>query len=204
MKKILYGTLIITTLLLITSISIHTLMAKTPQQPYEVLAVKGNLELRYYPEAVMATVKNRDTTYKSSSNNNFRVLANYIFGGNSNNEKIAMTAPVHMAFEKESSSMSFVMPEGYNLQNLPQPSGSSVQLHKANEEYVAVVRFGGFASDKKIKQKQEELKTLLLIEGIEHDNQFRFLGYNAPWDLINRRNEVIVGISKETVALMMK
>jgi len=171
-------------------------MAKTPQQPYQKIGSKGSLEFRYYPESVMATVNNPDTTYRGSSSKNFRVLAGYIFGGNEKSQKIAMTAPVHMNSNKEGSSMSFVMPDGYNLNNLPAPSASSIKLVKTEEEYVAVIRFSGYASDKKIAEKQKELNDLLNREGIENLNNFRFLGYNAPWDFLFRRNEVIVGISK--------
>lgn len=178
-------------------------MAKTPQQLYKEIATLGNLELRYYPEAIMATVKNKDTTFGGSSGKNFRVLAGYIFGSNASNEKIAMTAPVHMTFEKDTSTMSFVMPQGYNLNNLPTPSGSSIDLHKAEEEYVAVIRFGGYASDDKINMKQDALKDLLKQEGIGHNNNFRYLGYNAPWDFLFRRNEILVGISKDS-AMKMK
>ena len=175
-------------------------MAKTPQQPYQKIGNKGELEFRYYPESVMATVKNSDTTYKGSSSKNFRVLARYIFGGNEKNQKIAMTAPVHMTRDSNSANMSFVMPEGYDLNNLPAPSQAGIHIHKVQEEYVAVIRFGGYATDKKIAEKENELKDLLQQHGIAHFNNFRYLGYNAPWDFLFRRNEVIVGVSKEAAA----
>jgi hypothetical protein len=187
-------------LLMIISIAIiNTLMAKTPQQPYKELAVKEGLEFRYYPEAVLASVTNNDGTYKGSANKNFRVLAGYIFGGNQSKNKIAMTAPVHMEMNNGKSTMSFVMPEGYSLENLPKPSSGVVQLHKSAEEYVAVIRFGGWASDEKIESKKNELYEQLSKLGITHQNNFRYLGYNAPWDIFFRRNEIIVSISKEVV-----
>ncbi len=176
----------------------HYIMAKTPQQPYQKIGSQGIIEFRYYPESVMATVNNSDTTYRGSSGKNFRALAGYIFGGNEKSEKIAMTAPVHMSRDNSGASMSFVMPDGYNLNNLPTPATPSIKLHKTEEEYVAVIRFGGYSSDKKIAEKQKELDELLKKEGIEHLNNFRFLGYNAPWDFLFRRNEIIVSISKES------
>ena len=187
-----------------TILTVHTLMAKTPQQPYNEICTKGDLEFRYYPEAVMATVKNQDTTYRGSSSKNFRVLAGYIFGGNEKKQNIAMTAPVHMAHDTAGSSMSFVMPQGYALDNLPAPVGSGIDLHQVPAEYVAVIRFGGYASDKRIAEKQNELNLLLKKAGVDHMNNFRFLGYNAPWDFLFRRNEIIVGISAEAVANMKK
>lgn len=196
MKK---GTLLIITIAagIIFIIAIGSIMAKTPQQPYKEIKTIGQLEIRYYPSAVMASVQSPRSGYSASSNNNFRKLAGYIFGDNQQQAKIAMTAPVHMEWDNQGSSMSFVMPEGYTLQNLPKPSASDIRLHASEEEYVAVLRFGGYASDKAIAEKQEELQRLLKQAGIQHNSHFRFLGYNAPWDFINRRNEVIVRISKE-------
>ena len=178
-------------------IAIGSIMGKTPQQPYKEIRSIGSLEIRFYPKAVMASVRSPQSGYTESSNNNFRKLAGYIFGDNQQQSKIAMTAPVHMDWDDKGSSMSFVMPEGYNLQNLPKPKESDIQLHTSDEEYVAVLRFGGYASDNVIKEKKAELETLLAKAGIRHDGNFRYLGYNAPWDFINRRNEVIVRISKD-------
>ena len=174
-------------------------MAKTPQQPYKELGKIDELEFRYYPQSVMASVTNSDSTYRGSANKNFRVLAGYIFGGNQSSNKIAMTAPVHMQMENGKSTMSFVMPEGYNLNNLPKPSSGAIELHTSPEEYVAVIRFGGWASDSKIESRKKELNDRLSKLGIKHNNNFRFLGYNAPWDILFRRNEIVVGISKEAV-----
>ncbi len=174
-------------------------MAKTPQQPYKELGKKDGIEFRYYPEAVFASVTNNDSTYRGSSNQNFRVLAGYIFGGNQSSDKIAMTAPVHMQMQNGKSTMSFVMPEGYNLNNLPKPSSGVIELHTSDEEYVAVIRFGGWASDAKIEAKKKELNEQLSKLGIQHNNNFRFLGYNAPWDFLFRRNEIVVGISKAAI-----
>ena len=196
-KLLIYSTL--TLLVVVITTTILTLMAKTPQQPYKELGKKDEVEFRYYPGAVMASVTNRTPTYKGSANKNFRVLAGYIFGGNQSNNKIAMTAPVHMQMENGQSTMSFVMPEGYNLSNLPKPSSGAIELHTSPEEYVAVIRFGGWASDEKIESRKKELNEQLSKLGIQHLNNFRYLGYNAPWDIFFRRNEIVVGISKEAV-----
>jgi hypothetical protein len=185
------------TLSLAFIIAVGSIMAKTPQQPYKEIRSIGAVEIRFYPEAVMASVKSDQSGYGAGSNKNFRKLAAYIFGDNQQQSKIAMTAPVHMDWNDKGSSMSFVMPEGYNLQNLPRPKASDIQLHTSEEEYVAVLQFGGYASDKAIEEKKAELENLLKKAGIHHDGNFRYLGYNAPWDFMNRRNEVIVRISKE-------
>ena len=178
-------------------------MGKTPQQPYKEILTKEGIEFRYYPAAVMATVRSKGNTYTGNSSNYFRALAGYIFGNNEKQDKIAMTAPVHMTKEDGQSAMSFVMPEGYTLQNLPKPNSKAVELHTAPEEYIAAIRFGGYASDSEIEEKKKKLKSALDALHITYDNNFRFLGYNAPWDFLFRRNEVIVSISKDD-ALKLK
>ena len=42
----------------------------------------------------------------------------------------------------------------------------------------------------KIKMLKKELKTL----NIKHKENFKFLGYNPPYQLIDRKNEIIVEI----------
>lgn len=157
----------------------------------------GNVEIRFYPKAVMATVTGEGNSYTGSGNQLFGQLAGYIFGSNDKKEKIAMTAPVYMEAAQGKSSMTFVMPEEYQLSTLPKPNNREVKIHESEDEYVAVLRFSGYASEKEILQKKAELEASLKAAGIQHQGHFRYLGYNAPWDFINRRNEVMLRIKKE-------
>lgn len=191
------ATIIIAVVVAAVTTLFYVIMGNTPEQPYAEVRKAGNIEFRYYPKAWMATVTSTDTTYKKSSNNNFRKLAAYIFGGNKGKKEIAMTAPVRMSFGATQSEMSFVMPAGYDMKNLPAPLGREIQLHESAAEYVAVLRFGGYASDDKIANKKEQLFAELKTLAINHSNDVRYLGYNAPWAIIFRRNEVVVSISKE-------
>ena len=61
-------------------------------------------------------------------------------------------------------------------------------------EYVAVLRFGGFASDATIQAKRNALARILDARSIRHKGDFRFLGYNPPFQWFGRRNEVVVGV----------
>jgi SOUL heme-binding protein len=183
--------------LALASLNISNLLAKTPEQPYSEIRTIGSVEVRFYPKAIMATVSGDGTSYTGSSNQLFGKLAGYIFGSNDKKEKIAMTAPVYMEAGQGKSSMTFVMPENYQLGTLPKPNSGDVKIHESEDEYVAVLRFSGYASEKEILQKKAELETALKAAGIKHLGYFRYLGYNAPWDFINRRNEVMFRIKKE-------
>ncbi len=167
----------------------------TQQQPYTVLRSTEDLEIRRYPEALIATVVRPGGAYSQVSNSGFRQLAGYIFGGNEGGQKIAMTAPVHMELGTDSARMSFVMPEELSMDSLPRPNDPDVRLQKAPEEVVAALRFGGFTSEEKIQEYSAQLLEELVRQGLTAIGPVRYLGYNPPWQLVGRRNEVIVAIA---------
>ena len=167
---------------------------KVEEQKFTVIKKYPEFEIRFYPSAVLATVYSKAKTYKELAEPGFNKLAGYIFGGNDKDTKIAMTAPVRMDINDSNSSMSFVMPSNYSVENLPRPNNASVEVKKILEEYVAVIKFGGFASDKDIKSYSEKLQKLLLQNGILSHGNYRFLGYDPPFQFIGRRNEIIVSV----------
>lgn len=173
----------------------------TPQQPYSVLRTIGDMEVRRYPEALTASVQRSGTTYKEISSPGFRSLAVYIFGGNEGGKKIAMTAPVHMELGADSSRMSFVMPADLTMDSLPRPNDPNVHLQRVPEEVVAVLRFGGFSKDEKIAAHAAELLQQVSAAGLEPIGPVRFLGYDPPWQLLARRNEVVVAVRWEEPSL---
>ena len=166
----------------------------TPQQAYTVLKKIGDLEVRHYPEALTATVVQSAETYKETSSSGFRTLAGYIFGGNEAEQKIAMTAPVHMEMGADSSRMRFVMPDGMDWNNMPTPNDPNVKLERLPQEVLVALRFGGFADDQVIAEQSERLLVMLAEAGLEPIGPVRFLGYDPPWQLVARRNEVVVSV----------
>jgi hypothetical protein len=174
----------------------YTVMAtnKTEEQNYTVIFKDKDFEIRFYPATTVATIYSSAKTYKDLSGPGFRKLAGYIFGGNETNTGISMTSPVHMDINDSVSSMSFVMPTAFNQSNLPKPNDPDVHLHNTVDEYVAVVKFGGYASDKDLQFYSDKLGKMLKDKGITSYGNFRFLGYNPPFQLINRRNEIVVSV----------
>lgn len=166
----------------------------TPQQPYSVVATYGDVEVRHYPEALSASVVRSGSAYRDVANNSFRSLAGYIFGGNAEGRSIAMTAPVHMEMGPDSSRMRFIMPEGLTMDSLPRPNDPGVKLERLPAETVAVLRFGGFANDEAIAAHAQELLARMKAERLKPQGPVRFLGYDPPWQLVARRNEVIVAV----------
>ena len=148
------------------------------------------IEIRAYAPRVMAV-----TGMDEDTDGGFRVLAGYIFGGNAEEEKIAMTAPVQqsMAGEKE---MAFMMPAEYALEDLPAPEDQRVSFREAPAYTAAVIQFSGWASAEKADEKWQQLRGFLIAEGIDITGEPTLNQYNPPWTLpFMRRNEIIVPVA---------
>ena len=150
------------------------------------------IEIRAYAPRIMAV-----TGMNEDSDSGFRVLAGYIFGGNAEEQKIAMTAPVQqtMAGEKE---MAFMMPAEYALKDLPQPEDQRVSFREAPAYTAAVIQFSGWASAEKADENWQQLKRFLIAEGIDITGEPTLNQYNPPWTLpFMRRNEIIVPVRRD-------
>lgn len=185
--------------LLVTSVIVVLLLVwnaaisnSTEQRPYSIEKKYDGFEVRQYLPATLASV-NKPGHMMESSNSGFRDLAGYIFGANKSEQKIAMTAPVIMQIGEgtgTTTEMSFVMPATYSLENLPVPEGENIRLHHESGYRMAVLRFGGYASNEDIAEKSDQLRQFLLQEKIAFRDKVIYMGYNPPFQLINRRNEV--------------
>jgi hypothetical protein len=94
----------------------------------------------------------------------------------------------------DSIKMKFMVPSEYSLDELPKPNDAKVKFISEPEKIVAAIVFSGFANDKKIEEHTILLKQLLKQSGIEYAGHFSFLGYNSPFEFLNRRNEIIVEV----------
>lgn len=166
---------------------------KIEQYAYVVEREIGEVEIRQYEDAVFSSVKLNDSTYANSANQGFRILAGYIFGGNDKGQSIAMTSPVVMEMGKEMK-MSFMVPSAMNMDSLPKPNDGRVYQEKVKGSKMAVIQFGGWASDEKIEKHKQELIRVLQENNITLEGPFLYMGYNPPYQLVNRRNEVAVRV----------
>ena len=185
----------ITFIVLLTFLNTSIMASSIEKQKYRLVQSEKEYEIRHYPSAMMATVYSPAKSYRQISTPGFRTLAGFIFGGNESNTKISMTAPVHMDINDSASAMSFVMPSKYDEQSLPKPNDSRVKLEMSQAEYVAVLKFPGYANDGKIAGYSEKLRMALEKKGISYSGNFRFLGYNPPSQFIGRKNEIIVSVN---------
>jgi len=159
--------------------------------PYVVDKKYDTFEIRSYEATLFTAVTLSTKGFKNSSSKGFSILAGYIFGNNERNEKIAMTSPVSMTLD-DSVTMMFMVPKDLKKEMLPKPDQSLIEFKEEPAKTVAAINFKGWANDKKIEKFKQELKSALDAEGITYSNRFYFLGYNAPYEVFNRKNEIIV------------
>ena len=124
-------------------------MAKQLEEPaYEIVVTFEEFEIRTYAPYIHAQVADEHSN-ETVNRRSFQRIASYIFGGNVQQQQIAMTSPVLMWNENGTSMMSFVMPSTYDLNSLPMPSDSDIQLLKHEGGEMAALQFSGLS--KKVK-----------------------------------------------------
>jgi hypothetical protein len=167
--------------------------SKIESPSYKVIKSFEDFEIRNYDAMVVAKTEIKSEAYEESSSSGFRTIANYIFGGNKENQQIAMTSPVIMEMG-EKSSMSFVMPEEHAIENLPEPNSKNVEIIQIQPKTYAVLEFTGYANDKKIKKHTKRLLQFMKAENLVPIGTIKYLGYNPPWQVLGRKNEVAVEV----------
>ena len=171
-------------------------MANSIEEPkFELLLDIDGIEIRRYVPTIQAV-----TAMPGYSSGGFRRLAGYIFGGNENEQSIAMTAPVQETMSGSDGEMAFTLPSEYAIDDLPNPDSDNVELRPVPERLVAVIVFSGRASDKKAEEKWQELSAKLNANNIEITGEPLLNQYNPPWTLpFLRRNEVMVAVSETSL-----
>ncbi|MCH1446572.1 MAG: heme-binding protein [Luminiphilus sp.] len=157
-----------------------------------------DIEIRDYDSRILAT-----TRMTEGQNSGFRVLAGYIFGGNENEQEIAMTAPVQRTMPGEQEAeMAFVVPRAYSMEELPTPDDSRIEFREEPAYRAAVIRFSGWVNDKKAERYWQTLITFLEEQGIQPVGDPTLNQYNPPWTPpFMRRNEIIVAVvASEVIA----
>ena len=196
MKTLLIILGIIVVAFIVSQVFAYSTQRNIETYPYVVEKEYDDFEIRNYEASLFTSVQLSGNTYKDVSGKGFSILAGYIFGGNEKNEKIAMTSPVAMSLE-DSVTMMFMVPKKFDKESLPQPNQSEIEFREEPAKTVSAITFGGWANDEKIENYKQKLIAALDAEGIAYTNRFYFLGYNAPYEFFNRKNEVIVELANE-------
>jgi hypothetical protein len=176
---------------------------------YTVIKKDDAIEIRLYQPYIVAETVVDSGDYDEASNEGFRRIAGYIFGGNriqqkismtapvttEQSQKIAMTAPVQTEQRGASVRMTFMMPSEYTLESLPIPDDSRVTLRQVPARKVAAIEFSRRWTDENFKEHTEELKKWIDKEGLKVTGSPIVARYNPPfWPWFMRRNEVMIPI----------
>lgn len=204
----------------------RTLPSDAYEQPrHRVLLQQGAAELRAYEPMLVAEVTvpgERDAAARAG----FRLLARYIFGGNSRRESIAMTAPVIQATRPAAAeaggeriamtapvmqapaaagtggepglwTVAFMLPSSYTLDTVPRPQDERVQFRVVPGELRAALRFSGFSTVANLERHREQLLAFVQERGLVMRGEPAMAFYDDPFTLPwNRRNEWWVAVER--------
>lgn len=199
-------------LLLLSGCSLFGVRGGYEQPGYDIAATIGDdIEIRRYGPRLAA-----ETAMPAADGSDdavFRLLFDYISGGNRLGVKIAMTVPVETEAKGREIAMTvpvetarqahgamrmrFFLPQDYDLDTAPQPTDPRVTLAVLPAATVAAIRFSGWADDAKIASKTAALKTAVEAEGWRPAGEAATLYYDPPWTLPwLRRTEVALPVSR--------
>lgn len=192
-----------------------SLAMATEEPAFEILLETPEYEIRRYQPTLVAEV-DVDGSLRSSGSAAFRALADFIFGNNTANEKMKMTAPVEStaveptegvrmkmtapvtsieSADGERYTYAFVMEDKYSLDSLPEPNNPRIRIVERPARVMAVHRFSGRWTEERYEEHENVLLNALRAAQIKSIGKPVFARYNAPfmpWFL--RRNEVMVRI----------
>jgi DNA gyrase inhibitor GyrI len=167
-----------------------TSRAGVPNADYITLRADGKIELRRYPELVVAT-----TPMQGDRGQSFRRLFRYIDRGNENLQKIAMTSPV--LFDRSAASMSFVLPPGYTSQTAPDPADGEVGIDTRPAGTYASIRFSGNVDENAEREALSALRKWMLAEDLPQEGEPIAAYYDSPMTPGPlRRNEILIRTSR--------
>jgi effector-binding domain-containing protein len=185
-------------------------LAMAIEEPkYTVGKKDGNIEIRLYEPFIVAETVVDTTDFDEASNEGFRRLAGFIFGGNKvrqkiamtspvtteQSQKIAMTAPVETERRGSSVRIGFTMPSEFTLETLPVPNDSRVTLRQVPARKLAVIRFSGRWTEENFREHSEELNTWIEKQGLKISGDPFIARYNPPFvPSFFRRNEVMIPV----------
>lgn len=197
--------------LLLSACSIVGERSGIEQPPYSLVGSIGeNIELRQYQERLVAKVTLGEN-FESAEKRNaaFSILADYIFGNNRSNAKLAMTSPVEAPISSEkiamtapvateagvggAYTMSFFLPRALTIENAPVPVDPRVELVTIPAAKMVALRFSGGRDDARVEGFKAKLMQALNL------SEWKIIGepvayfYDPPWTVpALRRNEVAV------------
>lgn len=177
---------------------------------YKVVQKMGDFEIREYePQLVAEVVMGGERC--DAATRGFRALADFIFGENSKNTDMAMTAPVVQEQAPNTVAgrsllpvnpqedvwvVRFMMPSQYTMETLPKPEDPRVHIATIPGQRTASVTFTGLWTDSNLEEHVKALEDFVSKHGLKTSSKPIYAFYNDPftWPW-SRRNEIIVTLA---------
>ena len=204
-KAIFFGILVCGSIL-VGCAMVGPIMSDVEKPKYQATALVNEIELRSYDPMLVAVVQVSGNR-KDAISEGFRVLADYIFGNNTLDQNISMTAPVEqqggqmismtapVQQQQGSNSwmISFVMPKKFTLKTIPKPNNKMVKINEVPAQRFVTIRFSGTNSDANIERAESALFNYIAQNKINVTGAPKYAFYNPPWTLpFMRRNEIMM------------
>jgi hypothetical protein len=167
------------------------------RQEFRTLKTYSEFEIREYAPCVVAEVKT-SANYSDAGSSAFRSLFSYISQGNKTAEKIAMTAPVITAQKSDNLTedewfVSFVMPAGSTLADMPLPIDSRVVLRELGAEICVAASFRGKATTALSAKKIARLRAAAEKENVALSEETRVARFDPPFKpSFLQYNEIVI------------
>ncbi len=186
----------------------------TEKQPYELVSQTGEVEIRHYPEHMVAETR-VEGPFEDAGNHAFRYLFSYISGQNttaesiamtspvvqeassSASQKIAMTSPVIQEAEGDEFVVAFVLPANFTAATAPAPTNPRVAVRTVPARDAAAIRFSGRWSAASYEKHLESLREGVTAAGKKTTGAPRFARFDppyTPWFL--RHNEISIDLAE--------
>lgn len=188
-------------------LGVTTVAAEEPK--HTVLKKDKDFEVRRYEPYIVAETTVEGLDHDEASNEGFRRLAGYIFGGNTVRQKIEMTAPVTtersqkiemtvpVTSERKGGSfrVTFMMPSEFTMESLPVPDDARVTLSEVPARTLAAISFSGRWTDENFREYTDELRAWISKQGLKVVGDPIIARYNPPIvPSFFRRNEILIPV----------
>ena len=186
------------TTLLLAGCSLFGDRSSYEQPDYTVLAPIGpSAEIRRYAPRLAAEATVEAESEESGRNAAFRLLFNYITGGNKPAESISMTTPVQTAAGTGTASMRFFFPKAYTADTAPEPLDPRIRIITLPAETMAVLTYTGSTGEDKASKQRAALSEMLESSDWQAAGPPSAMFYDPPWTLwFLRRNEVALPVTR--------
>ena len=180
------------------------IMSNVEIPDYKILEKTENIEIRRYPPLIVAEVRTTGSR-EDSIGAGFRILADFIFGNNKEENKISMTTPVTQQegtkiemtapVQQEKTGkewiVSFIMPSKFSMNTLPKPTNDKIKIVQMPSRNYAAIVFSGRGTKDNLTANTLELKEYISRSNYSIRGNPKYAFYNPPWTLpFMRRNEV--------------